>query len=225
MTDLPPCYRCGRQPCECKDGITLYCADCRDVLPLLESGTYAAITDPVWPNCKAPLPGADRPYDLFAEMCLLLPHETKRLAVQLGCDIDPMLLACAPSELSFFRVCSLEYVRPSYKGRLMNTGDIAYLYGEAPRARKGAMIIPGRCINRDTASRKNGHPCPRRYQHVRWLVNWWSAESDLVLDPFAGSGTTGRACKDLGRRCIMVEIEQKYCDIIVERLRQEVLFR
>jgi len=46
----------------------------------------------------------------------------------------------------------------------------------------------------------------------------------LVLDPFAGSGTTGRACKDLGRKCILVEIEERYCEIAANRLRQEVLF-
>lgn len=44
-----------------------------------------------------------------------------------------------------------------------------------------------------------------------------------ILDPFMGSGTTLRAAKDLGRKCIGVEIELKYCDIAVERLRQAVL--
>ena len=44
---LPNCYRCGKQPCECKDGVTLYHADCREVLPLLESGSVDSIvTDP-----------------------------------------------------------------------------------------------------------------------------------------------------------------------------------
>ena len=55
-----------------------------------------------------------------------------------------------------------------------------------------------------------------------WLVGL--APPGTVLDPFAGSGTTGRACKDLGRKCIMVEIEEKYCEIAANRLRQEVLF-
>ena len=51
-----------------------------------------------------------------------------------------------------------------------------------------------------------------------------AVRGNIILDPFAGSGTTGRACKDLGRKCIMVEIEEKYVKIAANRLRQEVLF-
>lgn len=42
MTTLPNCYRCGQQPCECRDGITLYNADCRKVAPLLIRTTRPA---------------------------------------------------------------------------------------------------------------------------------------------------------------------------------------
>lgn len=44
---LPNCYRCGCQPCECRDGITLYHADCREVLPKLEAGSVdLVLADP-----------------------------------------------------------------------------------------------------------------------------------------------------------------------------------
>jgi DNA modification methylase len=51
----------------------------------------------------------------------------------------------------------------------------------------------------------------------------WSNPNDLILDPFLGSGTTALAAKILGRKCIGIEIEEKYCEIAAKRCCQSVM--
>ena len=63
---------------------------------------------------------------------------------------------------------------------------------------------------------------------MRWLVNKASLPNETILDPFMGSGTTGVACVNLGRKFIGVEIEPRYFDIACKRIdeatRQPRLF-
>ena len=68
-----------------------------------------------------------------------------------------------------------------------------------------------------------GHPTEKPQKIINRFVKIGSNENDLVYDPFMGSGTTARACKDLNRNYIGSEISKEYCDIAEQRLRQEVL--
>lgn len=68
------------------------------------------------------------------------------------------------------------------------------------------------------------HPTQKPEGLMRWCLSLrWTDVGD-VLDPFMGSGTTLRAAKDLGRKAIGIEIEERYCEIAAKRLSQEVLF-
>jgi DNA modification methylase len=69
----------------------------------------------------------------------------------------------------------------------------------------------------------DGHPCPKPIEWAHWLVQRAAALGGVVIDPFAGSGTTLRAAKDLGRRSVGIELDETYCGIAAERLCQEVL--
>ena len=65
-----------------------------------------------------------------------------------------------------------------------------------------------------------GHPCAKPLAQIKWLVRRATASDDVVLDPFMGSGTTGVACVNLGRKFIGIEIEPRYFDIACKRIEE-----
>lgn len=76
----------------------------------------------------------------------------------------------------------------------------------------------------EAASLKAVHPTQKPVGLMRWAIERSGApETAVILDPFTGSGTTLVAAKQLGRRAIGIEIEERYCEIAAERLRQSVL--
>lgn len=203
-----------------QDGITIYHGDARDVLPRVQYDV--CITDPVWPNVHPDIIGADDPFGLWDSTLPLL--EVSRLCVWLGCQSDPRFLRSVPGRLEFLRMCYLRRAVPSYNGRCLVTGDVLYCFGTWPTPLPGQTVLPGECSVTSKARLKLPHPAARNYEHAKWVAKWWSGEGEVIVDPFMGTGSTLRAAKDLGRRAIGIEVEEHYCEIAAERLRQGVLF-
>jgi DNA modification methylase len=67
------------------------------------------------------------------------------------------------------------------------------------------------------------HPSPKPEEVMQKIIRVVSPPGGLVFDPFAGSGTTLRAAKNIGRRAIGVESVEEHCETTAERLCQEVL--
>lgn len=83
------------------------------------------------------------------------------------------------------------------------------------------LKMPAKLFRRHVISYEKLHPTQKPSELIEWCLRF--TDADTILDPFMGSGTTLRAAKDLGRRAIGIEIEEKYCEIAVRRLAQEVL--
>ena len=70
---------------------------------------------------------------------------------------------------------------------------------------------------------KRWHPTEKPLPLMSWCLSMFP-DAQTILDPFMGSGTTLVAAKNLNRKAIGIEIEEKYCEIAVKRLAQENLF-
>ncbi len=67
---------------------------------------------------------------------------------------------------------------------------------------------------------KRYHPTQKPVELMKWCLEKYSKTGDLVLDPFAGSGTTAVACELLGRRWILIEQDLDYCRIAAKRIKK-----
>ena len=216
-------------------GITIYHGDCRDVLASLKADVL--VTDPPYGVNLGSHGGAtDRrtgrnrhlvkgPYATYIDspenfLSVVVPAVTAALAI-----VDRGAVFCAGHmAFDFPRPAAIGGVfLPAATGRCVwgfNSFAHCLLYGTAPDLSLGSKPIGIRSTARAEAS---AHPCPKPLPWMKWAVALVSRPGETVLDPFMGSGTTLLAAKDLGRRAIGIEIDERYCEIAAERLSQEVL--
>lgn len=69
------------------------------------------------------------------------------------------------------------------------------------------------------------HPTQKPVELMQWCLSLrWTKDMNLIYDPFMGSGPVLRAAKDLGRKAVGIEIEERYCEVAARKCAQEVLF-
>lgn len=211
------CYRCSAWPCECRDGQCIIWGDCREVLPELEP-VDLVLTDPPY-NV-----GID--YGSHNDQMSEKEWQDWARPWFTWCrNNSKTLLITGQARLPYYALIEpwkwlLQWWKPAAMGR----SPVGFCEWE-PIAMWGnghAGGLPDVIRAVIHPADKTGHPCPKPYYWAEGQLARFP-KAATVLDPFLGSGTTLRACKDLGRRGIGVEIEERYCEIAAERLRQEVL--
>lgn len=239
MSNLPkPYYE--------QDGITIYHADCREILPHLDP-VDLVLTDPPYTDLVhagsvtgdrgggsiriarelidfAPI--SDEDLHAILETCGNLC--SRWIVSTLAWQQAAMIERNPPEGLRFVRLGV--WVKTNSQPQL--TGDrpgqgweaIAMLHRTGGTMRwngKGKAAVYTHNIERGYD--QGLHPAQKPRTLMRELVSLFSDTGDVVLDPFMGSGTTLRAAKDLGRRAIGVELSEQHCETAVKRLQQSVL--
>ena len=82
---------------------------------------------------------------------------------------------------------------------------------------------PKSIINFKPSNINKLHPTQKPVALFEYLIKTYTNEGDLVLDNTAGSGTTGVACKNTNRNFILIEQDEKYCEVIKERVGCEII--
>jgi site-specific DNA-methyltransferase (adenine-specific) len=212
--------------------VTLYHGDCRALLPALDHRVDSLITDPPYGlnvgygRTKF----GTRRIDGDADMSLILGvfKATAHLMVPDAwtatfCGYSQVGEVQMATEASGYKVKTVivwDKAMPSLGMGIRNQHEMVVL------AKQGRPVEPFMGGNVWRILRERGtpqHPHMKPQALMSRLIDYYSPEGGMVLDPFAGSGSTLVAAKQLGRTAIGIEIDESYCELIAKRLDQGVL--
>lgn len=209
-------------------GIAIYHGDCMEIID--DISFDCLLTDPPW-GIDGGRGGQSRLHKKIYDA----PFEDTPEYVHRVCvpAIRTLAWRCVSGAITPGNAMVFAYPEPSAWGVFWQPASVAFgpwghvcaqpilYYGRDPRSGKG-QLPSGKLLTERPSLR--GHPCAKPIKAWSWLLAKVSANPrDVILDPFVGSGTTLRAAKDVGRRAIGIEIEERYCEIAAKRLAQGVL--
>jgi len=193
------------------DGITIYCGDCREILPHL-GPVDLVLTDPPYGLQDRMTGGTWGAKSKYADMRKWDKPLDQSFARSL-CFIARNAIIWGANNWEFPpRRCWLVWDKQNAVPT-MSDCEMAWTSYDKPTKR----------ISLPVGVHTTGHPSQKPLKLMLWCLSIAGDEVGTVLDPFMGSGTTLVAAKQLRRKAIGIEIEEKYCEIAKRRLAQEVL--
>jgi site-specific DNA-methyltransferase (adenine-specific) len=198
-------------------GITIYHGDCRDVLPFVQQ-VDLVLTDPPYGIAERWKGGFSAKHGWASAGAVASQRNSWDVVP------DRNLLELVVSKGRYAVVWGGNYfdLPPSRGWLVWNKPERNFTLAEAELAWTNRdSVVRVKDLPRSDFGRV--HPTQKPLVLMRWCIALFS-EARTILDPFMGSGTTLRAAKDLGRKAIGIEIEERYCEIAARRLAQEVMF-
>jgi site-specific DNA-methyltransferase (adenine-specific) len=188
---------------------TLYHGDCLEIMPTLPT-VDAVITDPPYGIGYAANPIVGRGKSASN-------HERLAWDDKVVDGLVPMLLAAAPAVVVWGgnhypfppSRAWLSWFKPDAPPSMAHF-ELAWTNMDRPSRQVSCSIG-------ETNPERAGHPTQKPVRVMREAIAY-ARNPQTILDPFMGSGTTGVACANLGRKFIGIEIERKYFDIACERI-------
>jgi site-specific DNA-methyltransferase (adenine-specific) len=193
------------QPYYQRGDMTLYHGDCVELLPLIDAETIdAVVTDPPYPSYHVEL-------YRFSEGSIFLLNRLQCVQFIFWTPSAPFPLPWNGKRIWDKCVGTCTQFEEIYERRRGSGFRIHRAYSMGCFSSVGAKMT-GEVIS--------GHPSQKPIKLIVELVE--ECPGNCILDPFLGSGTTAVACLRTGRRCIGIEIEEKYCEIAAKRIDREL---